>query len=183
MNRIFLKMDMFFSLHVKRFLALFGFIFFTDCATQQAPLKTVEHVDVQKYMGTWYEIARYEQFFEKGCRDINATYSLQSDGKIKVLNQCIKEGGKLSQAIGSAYALDKSNSKLKVTFFWPFYGNYWIVMLGDRYEYAVIGEPSREYFWILSRTKELDASTREMILSKMNSLGYDQRQLIWDKKL
>ena len=171
-----------FRLHVKRLLSLFGFIFFAGCTTQHAPLQTVEHVDVQRYMGAWYEIARYEQFFEKGCSDINATYTLQSDGKIKVLNQCVKEDGKLSQAIGRAYALDKSNAKLKVSFFWPFYGNYWIVMLGDNYEYAVVGEPTREYFWILSRTKELEISTQEKILSKMASLGYDKSKLIWAGK-
>lgn len=163
---------------LKKLLFLVGFILFTGCTTQQVPLKTVEHVDVQKYMGTWYEIARYEQFFEKGCSDINATYSLQSDGKIGVLNQCIKDG-KLNRAEGRAYAVDTSNSKIKVSFFWPFYGDYWIVMLGDKYEYAVIGEPSRKYFWILSRTKELDVSTREKILFQMPSLGYDSSQLIW----
>ena len=165
-----------------RFLSLFGLVLFTGCTTHQAPLKTVEQVDVQKYMGTWYEIACYEQFFEKGCKDVNATYSIKNDGKIQVLNQCVKEDGKLTQAIGSAYAIDASNSKLKVTFFWPFYGNYWIVMLGSQYEYVVIGEPSREYFWILSRTKELDTSTRNKILSQMPSLGYDQSQLIWTKQ-
>ena len=167
------------SLHVKRFLFFFGSILLTGCTSQQVQLKTLQHVDVQRYMGKWYEIARYEQFFEKGCTDVSANYSLSSDNTIKVLNQCLKEDGKLSQAHGSAYAVDASNSKLKVTFFWPFYGNYWIVMLGDNYEYAVIGEPSRKYFWILSRTKELDLPTKEKILSQMPALGYEANKLIW----
>ncbi len=153
-------------------------LFFTACQDKNPPLPTVQSITVQKYMGTWYEIARYEQFFEKGCRDINATYSLRSDGKIDVLNQCIKEG-KLTRANGVAYATDASNTKLKVSFFRPFYGNYWVLMLGEDYEYAVIGEPSREYFWILSRTKTLDVATKEKILSQMKPLGYDPSQLIW----
>lgn len=167
------------GLHVKILVSLLVLLFFAGCEQKQLPLQTVKDVNVQKYMGTWYEIARYEQFFEKGCRDINATYSLKSDGKIKVLNQCIKEDSRLSQAFGTAYAVDASNVKLKVTFFWPFYGDYWIVMLGDRYEYAVIGEPSRNYFWILSRTKVLDETTRQKILSQMKIFGYDPSRLIW----
>jgi apolipoprotein D and lipocalin family protein len=148
------------------------------CANHYAPLKTVEKVDVNRYLGTWYEIARYEQFFEKGCSNISATYTLNKDNKIDVLNRCQKEG-EMTEAHGIAYATDESFSKLKVSFFRPFYGDYQILMLGDDYSYAVIGEPSREYFWILSRTKVLDKKILDMIISKMPSLGYDEKKLIW----
>lgn len=170
------------GLHVSKFLFLFLFVVLSGCSRHTTPLATVPHVDVKRYMGTWYEIARYEQFFERGCKDVNATYTLKDDNKIQVLNQCIKENEKLSIAQGSAYAVDPSNAKLKVTFFWPFYGNYWILMLGDKYEYAVIGDPSREYFWILSRTKKLDISTREKILSQMPAFGYLPSRLIWTEQ-
>jgi apolipoprotein D and lipocalin family protein len=157
---------------------IFTLLFFNACSTPKAPLATVESVNINKYLGTWYEIARYEHFFEKGCSDISATYSLKENGEINVLNQCTKNA-KLSEAKGRAHAIDASNAKLKVSFFWPFYGNYWILMLGEAYEYAVIGEPTREYFWILSRSKTLDNETKELILSKLPSLGYEQEKLIW----
>jgi apolipoprotein D and lipocalin family protein len=153
-------------------------IFFTACSAPKAALKTVEKVNINKYIGTWYEIARYEHFFEVGCLDVSATYTLRENGEIDVLNRCTKEG-ELSEAKGRAYATDATNSKLKVSFFWPFYGDYWVLMLDEKYEYAVIGEPSREYFWILSRNKTLNEQTKEKILSKMPELGYEEKQLIW----
>jgi len=153
-------------------------LFFLGCSHNYAPLKTVDKVDVNAYLGTWYEIARYEHFFEKGCSNVSATYTLTQDNKIDVLNSCEKEG-ELTNAKGIAYATDESYSKLKVSFFRPFYGDYQILLLGDKYEYAVIGEPSREYFWILSREKTLDKKTLSMILEKMPALGYDASQLIW----
>lgn len=153
-------------------------LFFLGCSAHYPPLKTVEKVDINSYLGTWYEIARYEHFFEKGCVDAKATYTLRKDGKINVLNTCIKEG-KPTQAKGVAYATDASNAKLKVSFFRPFYGNYWILMLGDRYEYAVIGEPSREYLWILSREPKISDTLKEKILKKLPELGYDSEKLIW----
>jgi apolipoprotein D and lipocalin family protein len=156
-------------------------LFFFGCSTNYPPLKTVEKVEINSYLGTWYEIARYEHFFEKGCRDVRATYSLKEDGNIKVLNECIKEG-KLSQANGVAYATDESNSKLKVSFFRPFYGNYWILMLGEHYEYALIGDPSREYLWILSRKSTISEELKNTILEKLPSFGYTQDKLIWTEQ-
>ncbi len=157
-------------------------LFFTACSSPKPPLATVRHVEINKYLGTWYEIARYEHSFEVGCSDVSATYSLKENGQISVLNSCTKEDGKRSQAKGNAYATDETNSKLKVSFFWPFYGDYWIVMLGKNYEYAVIGEPSRKYFWILSRTKSLDENVKKEILASLPVLGYDEVKLIWTKQ-
>lgn len=164
---------------MKKLLILFISFLFLGCSEKShAPLPTVKQVDLNQYLGTWYEIARYENTFEKGCSDISATYSFRDDGKIKVLNQCFKDG-EWDEAIGKAYAVDETNSKLKVSFFGPFYGNYWIIMLGEAYEYAVIGEPSREYLWILARDTQLSPKTQEMILQKLPTLGYVTDKLIW----
>ena len=156
-------------------------LFFFGCSTQYPPLKTVEKVDLNSYLGTWYEIARYEHFFEKGCSNVSATYSLKENGDINVLNECIKDG-KLSGANGVAYATDASNSKLKVSFFRPFYGNYWILMLGENYEYALIGDPSREYLWILSRENKISEELKTSILKKLPEFGYGQDKLIWTEQ-
>lgn len=166
---------------MKYLLLIFAFLF-TGCAVKHAPLQSVEKVDFSRYLGTWYEIARYEHSFEKGCLNVSATYALKDNGDISVLNQCTLEDGTQKKAQGVAYAVDKSNAKLKVSFFRPFYGNYWILMLDEAYTYAVIGEPSREYFWILSRTPSLEQKTLDSILSAMPSLGYTKELLIWTKQ-
>lgn len=154
-------------------------LFFFGCSTHYPILKTVDKVNINKYLGSWYEIARYEHSFEKGCSNIKATYSLnEENGYINVLNKCTK-AGKLTFAKGVAYTEDESNSKLKVSFFRPFYGNYWILMLGDDYEYALIGEPSREYLWILARKNSIDEKLKNEILSKLPKLGYSEDKLIW----
>jgi apolipoprotein D and lipocalin family protein len=151
----------------------------TGCSKPYPPLETVKKVDLQKYAGTWYEIARYEHYFEKGCRDVSATYTLKEDGDIKVINRCTKEEADKNEVVGVAYATDESNSKLKVSFFRPFYGDYWIIMLDDEYRYAVIGDPSREYLWILSRTPTLDEDIKNMILKRLPEMGYSADPLIW----
>lgn len=166
---------------MKYLLLIFAFLF-TGCAVKHAPLQSVESVDLSRYLGTWYEIARYEHSFEKGCLNVSATYARKDNGDISVLNQCTLEDGTLKKAQGVAYAVDATNSKLKVSFFRPFYGNYWILMLDEAYSYAVIGEPSREYFWILSRTPTLSQETLHPILSAMSSLGYKQELLIWTEQ-
>lgn len=164
---------------MKKILILLTALIFIGCNNKTyAPLPTVKKVNIDKYLGTWYEIARYEQYFEKGCSNITATYSLKKDNTLKVLNRCTKKG-ELTEAIGKAYAVDETNSKLKVSFFGPFYGDYWIIMLDDDYKYAVIGTPSREYLWILSRTAKMEQKTLNAILKKLPSLGYDASQLIY----
>jgi apolipoprotein D and lipocalin family protein len=153
-------------------------LLFFGCSSHYSPLKTVDKVNLKFFLGKWYEIARYDHFFEEGCSDVNATYSLRENGEIDVLNQCIKEN-KLSQVKGVAYAIDATNSKLRVSFFRPFYGNYWILVLGKNYDYAVIGEPSREYLWILSRTPNMAQSLKEAILEKLIEFDYDPEKLFW----
>ena len=144
------------------------------------PLKTVFHVDLERYAGTWYEISRYSHRFQEGCVGSKATYSLRDDGKIKVLNECYDGSfsGKLRSANGKAWVVDKqSNAKLKVSFFWPFAGDYWIIDLGKDYEYAVIGHPERKYLWILSRTPTLDGAVYDGILRRVIEKGYDPTRL------
>ncbi|MGM0520066.1 MAG: lipocalin family protein [Campylobacterota bacterium] len=155
-------------------------LLFIGCSTKNPPLKTVDNVDIKKYLGKWYEIARYEHSFEENCKNVNASYTLKEDNKIEVINRCTDiTTNEKSKATGIAYATDKTNSKLKVSFFRPFYGDYWILMLADDYSYAVVGSPSREYLWILSRTKKLDENTKNMILEKLPKLGFATKKLIW----
>lgn len=158
-----------------------SFIFLlTACSSKYPTLPTTKSVDLNKYLGTWYEIARYEHFFEKGCKNVTATYSLRQDGDLDVINRCVKiETGEKTQANGIAYSTNKDNTKLKVSFFRPFWGDYWILMLDDDYKYAVVGTPSREYLWILSRTSTISEELKNQILNKLPSLGFVTNKLIW----
>ncbi|AXH09620.1 hypothetical protein CP960_03205 [Malaciobacter halophilus] len=165
---------------LKKSLLIILLLFISGCSTKHPPLTTVNSVNINKYLGTWYEIARYEHFFEKGCKNVTATYTLNKDNTLKVVNKCTKiDTNKKSSATGVAYATSKSNSKLKVSFFRPFYGDYWILMLDKNYKYAVVGSPSREYLWILSRTSKLNKKSLNKILEKLPKLGFPTEKLIW----
>jgi apolipoprotein D and lipocalin family protein len=144
------------------------------------PLQTVQKVDLERYMGTWHEIASFPQRFQKGCVASMATYSLRKDGKVEVFNQCRDKtlDGKLRSAKGSAWVVDRrTNAKLKVSFFWPFSGDYWIIDLGPNYEYAVVGHPKRTYLWILCRSQQMDPNTYEAVLQRLKAQGYDLSRL------
>lgn len=150
-------------------------------SAQRVPLKVVESVDVDQYLGTWYEIARYPNRFQKNCFRSRAQYSLREDGDLKVVNTCHKgsRDGEMDTANGKAWVVDKvTNAKLKVQFFWPFSGDYWIIDLGDNYEYAVIGEPKREYLWILSRQPQMAQDTYRQLAKGIAEQGYDPNRLI-----
>ncbi|MEM7828496.1 MAG: lipocalin family protein [Candidatus Aenigmatarchaeota archaeon] len=165
-------------------LIISGFLLFSCTSTENRllpPLDVVSYVDLTRYTGTWYEISRYPHPFQEGCVGSRATYSLREDGKIDVLNECYDGSfsGKLRRAKGIAKVVDKtSNAKLKVSFFWPFYGDYWIIDLGKDYDYAVVGHPTRKYLWILSRSKKMDERLYGDILEKIKSMGYDTTKLI-----
>jgi apolipoprotein D and lipocalin family protein len=138
----------------------------------------VPHVDLKKYLGKWYEIAHLPARFQEGCDNTTATYTLSEDGSISVLNECIKNG-KANQAKGNAKVVDKnSGAKLKVTFFWPFYGDYWIINLGKDYDYAVVGAPNRKYLWILSRTPKMDDRLFSQLKESVKSKGFNLSNLI-----
>ena len=141
-------------------------------------LEVVTHIELEKYLGKWYEIARLPFRFEEGCTDITATYSLSKDGNVSVLNECLKNG-KLKQAKGKAKVVDKNTgAKLKVTFFWPFSADYWIINLGENYDYAVVGSPSRKYLWILSRTPQMDDKLFSQLVESVKSKGFNVENLI-----
>jgi apolipoprotein D and lipocalin family protein len=142
------------------------------------PLEVVPHVDLKKYLGKWYEIAHLPAKFQEGCTDTTATYNLSKDGSISVLNECTRNG-KVKQSKGKAKVVDKnSNAKLKVTFFWPFYGDYWIINLGKDYDYAVVGTPNRKYLWILSRTLQMDDELFSQLIEFAKAKGFDVSKLI-----
>ncbi|MGH9931979.1 MAG: lipocalin family protein [Pyrinomonadaceae bacterium] len=148
--------------------------------SNKSELEVVDSVDLSRYVGPWYEIARLPNRFEKKCADsVTATYTLKPDGKIEVVNRCRKSSGEFTTAKGKAKVVDKkSNAKLKVTFFWPFYGDYWILDLGANYEYAVVGDPSRKYLWILSRTPQIDGALYQQLLAKMAARGFKTELMI-----
>jgi apolipoprotein D and lipocalin family protein len=132
-------------------------------------------------MGTWYELASYPQWFSRNCFNTSATYTLRADGKVDVLNACHKgsPSGPIKKAKGVAYvANEETNAELKVSFFGPFYGDYWIVELGDNYEYAVVSEPGRSTLWILSRTVEMSPEILDALLDRLKTVhGFDLSKL------
>jgi apolipoprotein D and lipocalin family protein len=143
---------------------------------ENKPLEVVPYVDLSRYVGTWYEIATIPQSFQKDCVASMATYTRLDDGTIAVVNQCRKKtlDGKVKMAKGTAWVVDKkTNAKLKVQFFWPFKGAYWIIELDSDYQYAVVGHPNRNYLWILSRTPQMEESLYHDLLQRIARKGYD----------
>jgi apolipoprotein D and lipocalin family protein len=142
----------------------------------QVPPQVVTSVDLGRYVGKWYEIAHLPAWFQRDCAsDTTATYTLRPDGKVTVLNECRKQDGVVKSAKGVAHIASREgpNTKLKVTFFWPFFGDYWIIDLDSQYRWAVIGEPNRKYFWILSREPHLDPAIYTQIIDRASKQGYD----------
>jgi len=152
----------------------------TTARLRLPPLETVAHVDLQRYQGTWYEISSFPQSFQKGCTATTATYKSRDDGEIDVVNRCRKNSldGPEKIAQGRARIVDRTtNAKLEVSFFRPFWGDYWVVALGDDYDYAVVGHPSRDYLWILSRTPTMDDELYATIVRRLSLLGYETGRL------
>ncbi len=145
------------------------------------PLETVPRVELSRYMGTWYDIASFPQRFQKGCTGTTATYTLRDDGTVTVVNRCARGSldGKVTVAKARAKVVDReTNARLKVSFFWPFWGDYWVIDLGKDYEYAVVGHPSRKYLWILSRTPTMAPEVYEGILDRLKAQHYDVSRLV-----
>ena len=145
-------------------------------ATKTKPLEVVPHVDLQRYLGTWYEIATIPQRFQKGCVGVTAEYSLRKNGDIQVVNTCLQEtlDGEVRTARGRARVVDRTtNAKLKVCFFWPFWGAYWIIGLDADYRWAIVGHPDRTYLWILSRSPQMDQALHGDLLKLIADKGYD----------
>jgi apolipoprotein D and lipocalin family protein len=150
-------------------------------STPKKQLEVVPHVDLSRYVGTWYEIVKLPAWFEKDCFGVTATYSVRDDGDIKVVNRCHKKAldGVIKEAVGKAWVVDKiSNAKLRVRFFWPFAGDYWIIDLDDKnYQYAVVGDPGRNYFWVLSRTPKMNELLLNELLERAKNQGYNLEKL------
>jgi apolipoprotein D and lipocalin family protein len=151
-----------------------------EATEKPGPLVTVPSVDLNSYLGIWYEIASYPAWFQKGCSGSTAEYRLMPDGRIRVVNRCFKNSldGPLKESKGKAEVVDTTtNAKLKVWFFWPFKGDYWIIDLDKDYRWAVVGMPSRKYLWILSRTPTMDDAIYQGILERLVEQGYDPAKL------
>ncbi|MFK0300405.1 lipocalin family protein [Brevundimonas sp. NPDC090276] len=154
------------------------------CATlQRGPVgnaavpQPAKPVDLNRYLGRWYELARYEAGFQKDCEAVTADYSMRDDGLVRVLNRC-RQGavdGPMKQAEARAKIVEGSeNAKLKVSFFGPFYvGDYWVLDHADDYSWSIVGEPSGRYLWILSREARPAAETRQALRNRVQALGYD----------
>src|SRR3989339_1204669 len=159
------------------FTALISLTMSSQTSAQSTSDRTVvRELDLNRYLGTWYEIARFPHSFEKNLQGVTATYSLRRDGKIKVLNQGFKGSleGKLSTAVGKAKIPDPSQpSKLKVSFFLWFYGDYFVLELDPDYKWAMIGSSTDNFFWILSRTPKMDPAVYQMLLENAKKRGYN----------
>lgn len=149
-------------------------------AAEAPPPRTVASVDLQRYLGTWYEAARLPMFAQDSssvlCEDVTATYTARPDGQVGVTNRCLNAlaGDAPRSATATAYAVEGSNNaKLRVSFFWPFYGNYWVLGLDPDYRWAVVGEPSRRWLWILSRTPQMAPADLERAKAIAREAGYD----------
>ena len=164
----------------------------SGCASQPShrpadapPLTTVRAVDLTRYLGRWYEIARYDNSFEKNCEGVTADYSRREDGLIKVVNTC-REGavdGKAREAVGRAKIVDPvSNAKLKVSFFGPFWGDYWIIDLADDYSLAIVSEPKGRYLWVLSRTPTISADEKARVLSFLSNIKFETNALYFTRQ-
>lgn len=164
----------------KTALTLFTIMFFSSVQSQKVP-SVVTTVDLKKYQGFWYEIARLPNYFERKLKCTSASYSLREDGKITVVNKgnYITSPEKSTSAKGVAWIPDKNSpAKLKVQFFWPFSGDYWIIYLDKDYRYVLVGEPALKYLWILCREKKLEDETYRMLLQKAVENGYDVKSII-----
>lgn len=147
---------------------------------KQPPLQTVAHVDLARYAGHWYEYARYPNSFERKCAgEAQVQYTVRSAVKVDVRNECRTSDGREKVAKGWGKVTDRAtNAKLRVTFFWPFFGDYWVIGLDREYRWAVVGEPKRRYLWVLTRKPEIGAETYSEIEQLVTERGYEARRLV-----
>jgi apolipoprotein D and lipocalin family protein len=157
------------------------FILF-GCSSAPKGITPVASFDLERYLGTWYEIARLDHRFERGLSRVSANYSKRPDGGIDVLNRGYnKATGKWKEAAGRAYLLNsEQTASLKVTFFWPFYAGYHVIELDqENYSYALVSGPDRDYLWILSRTPKLDKTVIQKLVDRASGLGFATDNLIF----
>lgn len=147
------------------------------CSKLTVDNSVVPALDLNRFLGDWYEIARFDHRFERGMEQTKATYVLREDGKVDVLNTGVKDGER-SEAKGVAKLTD-TPALLRVSFWGPFYSDYRVMLLDDDYQYALIGSGSDSYLWILSRTPQVSDEVRSLILAEAQRRGYDTDKLIW----
>lgn len=166
----------------KRILFMMSFLSFLGCSARSQTIdnSVVASVNLDRYLGIWYEIARFDHKFERGMDYTKAQYTLLEDGKISVLNTGMKNG-QPAEARGKAKTTDYP-ALLRVSFFGPFYADYRIMLLDSDYRYALIGSGSNKYLWILSRTSQLPVGAKDELLAEAKRRGYDVGQLIWVKQ-
>src|SRR5574343_1084950 len=164
------------------FLALLLGLTLAACSTAPPEgLRPVTSFDLDRYLGQWYEIARLDHSFERGMSDVNATYQLQDDGSVKVINRGYDTQRRAwKEAIGRALFIgDPGTASLKVSFFGPFYGGYHVIALDQNYRWSLVAGPDRDYLWILARDKALPAEVREQLVAQAMALGFATEKLIW----
>ncbi len=170
-------------MQIFRILLILNVLFFCSCTKTQSQMidkTTVKELDLNRYLGKWYEIARFPHSFEKNLVGVTATYRLKDDGMIEVLNEGFKGtlDGEHSKATGKAKIPNKLEpGKLKVSFFWIFYADYFVLELDANYQYVMIGSSSDKYFWILSRTPQMDLTIYNMLCDKARKRGYNLEKL------
>ena len=164
----------------KIFLVALSAMLFTGCESAKLDNSTVKSVDLSRYLGSWYEIARFDHSFERGMEYAMAHYTMRDDGKIDVLNTGIKDG-RAKDAKGIAKTTNQQGL-LRVSFFGPFFSDYRIMMLDENYQYVLVGGSTNRFLWILSRTPQLDEATLSLILAEADRRGYDTTRLLWVKQ-
>jgi len=151
----------------------------SQAQTDLHPLEVVDYVDLERYLGKWYEVASIPQSFQEGCVNSSAEYSKMRRNRIRVINTC-EVDGRTKRARGKAWVVDnETNAKLKVQFFWPFKGDYWIIELDEDYQYAVVGDPNRNSLWILSRTPRISDDLFDDLLNRIEFTHlYDPSEIV-----
>ncbi|WP_221764684.1 lipocalin family protein [Methyloradius palustris] len=168
---------------IPHLLSFFAIVFCCCLARADQPdVTSVTTLDINRYVGKWYEIAAFPMFFQRNCiGDTTAEYSLDTKGEIDVTNRCRTKDG-FDQAKGKTWqASPISTSQLKVSFFWPFRADYWVIGLDEDYQWAVVANPNRKYLWILSRTPDLNKTELERAMAVAKTQGYDLKQLKFTK--
>ena len=164
----------------KIFLMALSAMLFIGCESAKLDNSTVKSVDLSRYLGSWYEIARFDHSFERGMEYAMAHYTMRDDGKIDVLNTGIKDG-RAKDAKGIAKTTNQQGL-LRVSFFGPFFSDYRIMLLDENYQYVLVGGSTNRFLWILSRTPQLDEATLSLILAEADRRGYDTTRLLWVKQ-
>jgi apolipoprotein D and lipocalin family protein len=153
----------------------------TACTGKPNDITPVKNFQAEKYVGTWYEIARLDNRFEKGLTHVSATYSLRDDGGVSVLNRGYsRKNNQWKESLGKAYFVeDKNTAYLKVSFFGPFYGSYVVFDLDENYQYSLVTGNDKSYFWLLARTPTMSGEVKAQLLEKATALGFDTTKLVF----